>query len=156
MKQDGERTLANEQRNRNARHYSPLPPEIACNLIEDSCHTESKIGRAAKLVKHVECQHDHTCYMCSGEYCATHYNSPCDCDVVDRHTYKVTDMPSNLPDDVTPKMIEDQCDEFDGISDALVVLRDFVYARSYPVSEHPEVGKARTAFDIIEKYFEEL
>jgi hypothetical protein len=25
------------------------------------------------------------CWMCSGAYCETHFNDPCDCDVVARH-----------------------------------------------------------------------
>ena len=29
---------------------------------------------------------DEDCIMCSGEYCEQHFDQPCDCDVVDRHT----------------------------------------------------------------------
>lgn len=28
---------------------------------------------------------NHVCGMCSGEYCATHFNGPCVCDVLERH-----------------------------------------------------------------------
>jgi hypothetical protein len=29
---------------------------------------------------------DENCHQCSGEYCATHFNEPCECNVVERHT----------------------------------------------------------------------
>lgn len=33
------------------------------------------------------------CSMCSGEYCARHFDKPCDCDVVDRHTVQAKITP---------------------------------------------------------------
>jgi len=49
----------------------------------------------------VPCEYGDDCGRCSGEYCETHGNDPCDCDVVDRHTVQralLTVAPRTLKD----------------------------------------------------------
>jgi len=47
---------------------------------------------------------DEHCSMCSGEYCATHFHQPCDCDTAERH---YADESLWLSDDVNDESAEE-------------------------------------------------
>jgi len=67
--------------------------EFAADILNwadphNSKHQQNLDGAVEIYKKHFgqpeqSCKPD--CKMCSGEYCATHYAQPCDCDVIDRH-----------------------------------------------------------------------
>lgn len=45
---------------------------------------DSAVVSIKKPLLYTLCEPD--CQRCSGEYCDTHINDPCDCDVIDRHS----------------------------------------------------------------------